>query len=219
MDITFSNELKEKLPYFQILAFSCDVDFGNSNSDLINEVETEVNNKYTFNDLLTIPEISVARKSYKKLGSDPNRVHLACESLYRRILKGNHLYQVNNIVDIGNVLSIKLKRSVAVLDYDSIIGDINVRVGTNLDEYYGIGRGKINVKGIPLYCDSISPFGCPTSDIDRTKITEKTKKILVMIICFEEKLLDESEKHMLLETGLSLFKNYASGRNAEIIKR
>ena len=105
------------------------------------------------------------------------------------------------------------------MDYDKIDGDVLVRIGTENDEYYGIGRGKINVKGIPLYCDNISPFGCPTSDIDRTKITEETKKILVMIICFEVESLTENKKQELLETGLSLFKNYANGRNAEIIKR
>ena len=219
MTITLCNELREKLPYFEVLAFTCDVDFNESDSELITEIEKEVNDTYSIEELLTIPEISTARKSYKKLGADPNRVHLACESLYRGILKGNHLYQVNKIVDLGNVLSIKAKRSVAVLDLDKISGDVFIRIGTKEDEYYGIGRGRINVNGLPLYCDSISPFGCPTSDIDRTKITENTKSILVMIICFEESLLEDNKKQYLLDLGLSLFKDNANGRNIEIIKR
>ena len=219
MTITLCNELREKLPYFEVLAFTCDVDFNESDSELITEIEKEVNDTYSIEELLTIPEISTARKSYKKLGADPNRVHLACESLYRRILKGNHLYQVNKIVDLGNVLSIKAKRSVAVLDLDKISGDVFIRIGTKEDEYSGIGRGRINVNGLPLYCDSISPFGCPTSDIDRTKITENTKSILVMIICFEESLLEDNKKQYLLDLGLSLFKDNANGRNIEIIKR
>lgn len=219
MKITISDELREILPYFEVLSFQCDVVFRESSEDVIKSIEDEVCSNYTLNDLLQIPEIDIARKSYKKLGADPNRVHLACESLYRRILKGNHLYKVNNIVDIGNVLSIKTKRSVAVLDYDKIKGDINIRIGTKDDCYYGIGRGKINVSRIPLYCDDISPFGCPTSDVDRTKITEETRKILVMIICFESSKLSVDSKQKLLDLGLSLFENYANGRNTEIIKR
>ena len=138
---------------------------------------------------------------------------MACESLFRRLVKNNGLYRVNNVVDAGNVLSLELAKSTAVLDYEKIEGDINIRIGTTDDIYYGIGRGLINVSNIPLYVDKNSPFGSPTSDTERTSITSSTKKILLMVICFDN-LDDERIKEVSLDT----FKKYAYAQNIEEIE-
>ena len=126
------------------------------------------------------------------------------------------MYRVNNAVDAGNVLSIELAKSTAVLDYDKLQGDIYIRIGTCDDIYYGIGRGLINVTNIPLYVDEVSPFGSPTSDTERTSITLDTKKILLMVICF-----DELDKDKIKDISLNIFKKYAYASNIneiEIIK-
>ncbi|MGN1295897.1 MAG: B3/4 domain-containing protein [Bacilli bacterium] len=214
MNVIITKELTSKLEQFDICGFTCSVKVEDSESvkELVNQTQQDVVRNYQFSDLLTIPEIDDDRKGYKTLKADPNRVHLAVESLYRRILKGNDLYLVNNLVDIGNVLSIKTKRSVAVLDYDKIVGPVKIKVGNSDMEYYGIGRGKINITNLPIYCDDISPFGCPTSDTTRTMITSETKSILVMIICFQK-----SNKDELLDLGISLFEKYGFAQNIEKI--
>ncbi len=133
--------------------------------------------------MITIKEAAKdARDAYKAYGKDPSRYRLATESLYRRLSKGNKLYRINNVVDIGNILSLEFRKSVAVLDYDNIQGDINIRLGKSSDEYFGIGRGKLNIENIPLYEDSIGPFGSTTSDTERTMITNKTSKIAFAVI-------------------------------------
>ena len=86
-------------------------------------------------------------------------------------------------MDIGNVLSARTQRSVAVLDEDKIQGDILIRIGQD-EPYEGIGRGNINIENIPVYCDEVGPFGTPTSDTPRTRITEETKTILLFITSF-----------------------------------
>ena len=141
------------------------------------------------------------------------RYRLACESLFRRLVKGNGLYRVNNVVDAGNVLSIELAKSTAVLDYDKLQGDIYIRIGTIDDIYYGIGRGLINVTNIPLYVDEVSPFGSPTSDTERTSITMDTKKILLMVICF-----DELDKDRIESLSLDIFKKYTYATNIEKVE-
>ena len=55
----------------------------------------------------------------------------------------------------------------------------------------------------PLYCDEIGPFGCPTSDVMRTRITDETK-ILLMIICFSDKLLEQCR-----DTAIKMYTTYA----------
>lgn len=215
MLITIKKELSQVLPDFNIYAFSMDVKVEDSAiiDDKIKELENKINNEFILEQVLQIPSIKNARDSYKKLGKDPSRYRLACESLFRRLVKGNGLYRVNNVVDAGNVLSIELAKSTAVLDYDKIKGDIYIRIGTEDDIYYGIGRGLINVTNIPLYVDEISPFGSPTSDTERTSITFDTKKILLMVICFDNLDADIIEK-----MSVSVFEKYAYATNIQKIE-
>ena len=180
MKIQISESILNKLPNFDIIAMSMDVSFKETDELLLSEIkqyEKNIKEEYSLEDVLNIPLIKEARDGYKKLGKDPSRYRLACESLLRRLVKGNGLYIINNLVDVGNILSIDCKRSVAVLDYEKIQGDVTIRLGTSDDIYEGIGRGIINIENIPLYEDSIGPFGSTTSDTLRTSITKNTKKI------------------------------------------
>ena len=215
MKITIKKEISDILPLFNVHAFTMDVKVENSDiiDNKIKELENKINNELTLEQVLQIPSIKNARDSYKKLGKDPSRYRLACESLFRRLVKGNGLYRVSNVVDAGNVLSIELAKSTAVLDYNKLQGDIHIRIGTSEDIYYGIGRGLINVTNIPLYVDEVSPFGSPTSDTERTSITEETNKILLMVICF-----DELQKENIEEISLDIFKKYAYASNIEKIE-
>lgn len=215
MKITIKKEVSNILPLFNIHAFTMDVKVEDSTiiDEKIKELEKSINEKYSLEQVLQIPSIKNARDSYKKLGKDPSRYRLACESLFRRLVKGNGLYRVSNVVDAGNVLSIELAKSTAVLDYDKLQGDIHIRIGTNDDIYYGIGRGLINVTNIPLYVDEVSPFGSPTSDTERTSITDATTKILLMVICF-----DELDKDIIEDISLNTFKKYAYAKNIEKIE-
>lgn len=215
MKITIKNEISKVLPNFNVYAYTMDVKVEDSTiiNEKINELEQKINNQYTLEDVLQIPSIKNARDSYKKLGKDPSRYRLACESLFRRLVKGNGLYRVNNVVDAGNVLSIELAKSTAVLDYDKLQGDIYIRIGTADDIYYGIGRGLINVTNIPLYVDDVSPFGSPTSDTERTSITMETKKILLMVICF-----DDLDKENIKNMSLDIFEKYGYAINIKEIE-
>lgn len=215
MKIFIDKTISSVLPKFDVLAMTMDVKILDSNviEDLIVETENNIFNEYKLEDVLAIPFIKDARDAYKALGKDPSRYRLACESLLRRIVKGNKLYRINNLVDAGNILSIETNRSTAVLDLDKIVGDINIRLGNEEDVYEGIGRGIINVSNIPLYCDSISPFGSPTSDTPRTMVTDETNKILLMIICFNDGKKDEN-----IARAIDIFSKYANAKNIEKIE-
>ena len=215
MFVKIEKEILDKLPSFNIIAYKMDIDI--LSSDIIEEeikkYESMIKEEYSLEEVLNIPLIKEARDSYKILGKDPSRYRLAVESLYRRLVKGYGLYRINNVVDAGNILSIEVARSTAILDYEKIVGDVTIRLGKETDEYYGIGRGLINVSNIPVYVDSISPFGSTTSDTERTMITNSTKTILVFVICFSDKEIKEDK----LKT-LDIFKKYANARNIEEIK-
>ena len=219
MKIYIDKSITSILNDFNVLAMTMDVKTVESTiiEELIEKTEKRINEEYTLEEVISIPLIKEARDAYKKLGKDPSRYRLACESLLRRLVKGNHLYKINNLVDAGNILSIDTNRSVAVLDYDKIVGDVNIRLGTENDIYEGIGRGIINVNNIPLYDDEVGPFGSPTSDTPRTMITDETKKILLMIICFSERYYEENIKR-----AIEIYEDYCFASNItkiEVIRK
>ena len=207
-NVVIDQALKEIIPDYccAVLTFKMEVvDSDKALKTEIARLADEIEGSLTLESLLRLPRIHVARAGYKALGKDPSRYRLATESLLRRLSKGNGLYTVNNAVDIGNILSIKTQRSVAVLDVTKIQGDVLIRIGDN-EPYEGIGRGLINVKNIPVYCDDIGPFGSPTSDTPRTAIQKSTTNILLFIMSF-----DGTEGLMAdLELAKSLFQTFAS---------
>ena len=206
--ITISEELK-KLPFY-VIGYTMDVE--NNTTELVNnffnEVIADVKNKYQISDVVNIPKLKVSRDGYKKLGIDPSRYRLACESLVRRIVKGFEVYRINDIVDLGNILSIQTHRSVCVVDLDKIVGNILIEKGHKDDIYERINRGIINITNMPAYKDDISYFGTPTSDTMRTAVSDTTKSILVMIICFNDQDMETDE--LLL---VDLYKKYANASN------
>ena len=210
-DIVIDNLLKEKVPTYSCATLRFEMNVSESNHELKAEMEklaAEIADSLTLETLLKEPRIHAARSGYKALGKDPSRYRLATEALLRRLIKGNGLYHVNNAVDIGNILSIKTQRSVAVLDNAQIQGDILIRIGQD-EPYEGIGRGAINVENIPVYCDKLGPFGSPTSDTMRTSIKSDTKEILLFIMSFD----GAEGLHQDIELAKNLFQNFANVNN------
>lgn len=212
MKLTIDKKIKEKLPLFNIIAYTMDVDnlITEEVTKLLNQTIDEYSNICELKDVVNYGKIKNARDGYKKLGKDPSHTRLACEALLRRVIKNKSLYRINDLVDLGNILSIMTQRSICVVDKDKVIGDVYIRIGTKDDIYETINRGILNVENIPLYTDDISFFGNPTSDTPRTMISEHTNKILVMMICFDQEDL-EKDRELLIQ----LYKKYANARNIQ----
>lgn len=211
MNIKIDSVLKEKTPNFYVGVLEATVSIYREPKvdGLIEKLEQDINDSIDIKDVVNLPVIIDGRNAYKTYGKDPSRYRLAVESLYRRLSKGNKLYRINNVVDLGNILSIKTRKSIAVLDKDNIQGDVLIRLGKETDKYEGIGRGSLNITNIPLYEDAIGPFGSVTSDTTRTMITDETNSILLLIISFSGKESLESE----LETAKNLYSEYAQASN------
>ena len=54
-------------------------------------------------------------------------------------------------------------------------------VGRADELYQGIGRGQLNIEGLPVYRDKIGGIGTPTSDEERTKIEMNTADLLMLV--------------------------------------
>ncbi|TCO08792.1 B3/B4 domain-containing protein [Natronoflexus pectinivorans] len=127
------------------------------------------------------PVVAATKNAYRILGKDPNRYRPAAESLLRRLALGKGLYQVNNMVDILNMVSVKSGFSIGGYDADKISGNISFGVGKTDEPYEGIGRGVLNIENLPVFRDEIGAFGTSTSDSVRTMVTENTTRFLLII--------------------------------------
>lgn len=136
----------------------------------------------TTESLKEIASIAATRRVYKACGKDPSRYRPASEALIRRILQGKGLYQLNTLVDLVNLASIAFGYSIGGFDADKFEGNtLTLGIGREGEPYEGIGRGMINIQGLPVYRDAKGGVGTPTSDNERTKISEHTSHLLVLI--------------------------------------
>ena len=132
--------------------------------------------------LKAISGIEATRRVYRACGKDPSRYRPAAEALIRRQLKGKDLYQIDTLVDLVNLASIRYGYSIGGFDADKFRGDtLTLGVGREGEPYEGIGRGMINIAGLPVYRDAVGGVGTPTSDNERTKIGLSTTHLVVLI--------------------------------------
>ncbi|MBO4849715.1 MAG: hypothetical protein J5529_02300 [Prevotella sp.] len=132
--------------------------------------------------LKQVPGIEATRRVYKMCGKDPSRYRPSAEALVRRMLQGKPLYQKNTFVDLINLASIAYGYSIGGFDADKIVGDtLTLGVGKAGEPYEGIGRGMLNIEGLPVYRDEMGGVGTPTSDNERTKIDLETTHLLILV--------------------------------------
>lgn len=214
-NITISEELAEKVPDVVLSCIECDVQFQNLNSELWDEIQSkieELNKSLRVEEISKMPAVAASRRAYKKCGKDPARYRLSAEALLRRVLKRGEIYQVNNVVDQLNLVSISSGFSIGGYDADRIGGAVNFGIGKKDEPYEGIGRGELNIEFMPVFRDAKGAFGTPTSDSVRTCVTEHTKRFLMIIIAYER----TEDIEIATNQAQELLKKYAGATNFEL---
>ena len=213
--IIISNKLAAKIPDIELSCIECDVRMEEKNEILWVEIQNKIKELGTdlkVEDISKIPTISASRKAYKSCGKDPARYRLSAEALLRRVIKRNEIYQISNVIDLLNLVSISTGFSIGGYDTDKIEGDIIFGIGEKNEPYFGIGRGELNIEYLPVFRDDISAFGTPTSDSQRTSISIQTKKFLMIIINFGK----SSQLKNATNMAVDLLKKYANATNFEL---
>lgn len=212
--IEISNKILEVCPHFDFRAISCKVQNSDSNKELWNEIKEfsdRFSKKYKMSDINKRPTILATREVYKALGKEPNRYRPAGEALCRRIVKGMGLYKIDTLVDLINLVSLKHGYSIGGFDADKIDGNLVLGVGEENEPFNAIGRGLLNIEGMPVYRDNIGGIGTPSSDEERTKITANTSHLLIIINGYAgTDGLDEAAEYTI-----ELLKKYADAQKIE----
>lgn len=202
MEIIVGKEIENVCPNFVGACVEAKVKNSNFSQELWKDIDTlgeEFRNKLTVDTLKEFSGIAATRHIYRICGKDPSRYRPASEALIRRILQGKALYQINTLVDLINLASMKYGYSIGGFDADKIIGDtLKLGIGKEGEPYKGIGRGTINIQGLPVYRDDFGGVGTPTSDNERTKITINTTHLLVLINGYDgnEELVKQNAEYI-----------------------
>lgn len=195
MEIIVSKEIETVCPTFVGACVEAQVVNTPYCQELWDEIH-ELGEKYkatlTTESLKEMSGIAATRKVYRACGKDPSRYRPASEALIRRMLQGKTLYQIDTLVDLVNLASIAYGYSIGGFDADKFEGEtLTLGVGKAGEPYEGIGRGMINIEGLPVYRDEKGGVGTPTSDNERTKMELKTTHLVVLINGY-----DGNEQHV-----------------------
>lgn len=185
MKIIVSKEIETVCPTFVGACVEAQVENSAYSQALWNEINS-LGEKYrqtlTTESLKNMSGIAATRRIYRTCGKDPSRYRPASEALIRRMLQGKQLYQIDTLVDLVNLASIAYGYSIGGFDADKFQGDtLTLGVGKAGEPYEGIGRGMINIEGLPVYRDEKGGVGTPTSDNERTKMELSTTHLVVLI--------------------------------------
>lgn len=183
--ILLSDDIRGRCPEFVGAALGMDIRnsaFCPALWDEIGRFQTAYRTRHTPDSIKEMPAIQATRTAYKRCGKDPSRYRPSGEALVRRLLKGHDLYRVNTVVDLINLASIAFGYSIGGFDEDRIQGDtLTLGIGREGEPYEGIGRGPLNIEGLPVYRDAAGGIGTPTSDHERTKLHLDSRRLLALV--------------------------------------
>jgi lysyl-tRNA synthetase class 2 len=174
---------------------------------LLRKTEEEVRQKYTVENLATLPKIADWREAYRKFGFSPSAHRSSIEALLRRVLQGKELPSISPIVDLYNIVSLKYVLAAGGDDLDKVEGGISLTVadGTELFVMLGTNKPEPIKKGEVIYRDDKEVL-CRSwnyRECEKTKITEHTKNVCLVLEGLEQTSSEEIQtaigelKHLL----------------------
>lgn len=194
-DIKFDPAISELWPQYRVIEVECSVTNRPTSDELWAELERFAESFRSLHEMPDInrrPAIDATRRAYKRFGKEPNRYRPSAEALCRRMVKGLDLYRSLSVIDLINLLSVMTGHSIGGFDADKVVGGrITLGVGRDGEPYEAIGRGQLNIAGLPVWRDDAGGIGTPTSDNERTKLSPYTRRLLMTINVFGTEMPDE----------------------------
>lgn len=215
--LVVSDEIRAKAPALRVLQIEAEIENPDTPEALWAELEAlaaDVHGRYAMEMVNKRPAIAATRTAYKACGKEPNRYRPSSEALMRRMVKGLELYRTAAVIDLINLLSVACGHSIGGFDADRIDGDtVTLGIGREGEPYEAIGRGPLNIAGMPVWRDNTGGIGTPTSDNERTKLSPSTRRLLMIVNMYG----DEMPVADIEALARRLLVTYASAKNIQTI--
>ncbi len=219
LSITRSSDFATRVRLFQGTFLHCAVTNAPTSPALLDEMNAfcaQLRQSLTPDSLKAVSGIAATRAAYKACGKDPSRYRPASEQLARRVLQGKDLYSVDTLVDLGNLVSLFSGYPTGLLDAGRIVGDhLELGIGRAGEPYEGIGRGSLNIEGLPVYRDALGAVASPTSDSTRTMLSADTTQLLFIINGYDG---DTMQMARTVDYALELLHRYAAAHEVQVVE-
>ncbi|MGQ9459659.1 MAG: B3/B4 domain-containing protein [Candidatus Bathyarchaeaceae archaeon] len=188
MEVKIDIQLKTRFPDLKVL--TCEikgVKVEKRNVELEkfeNQIINHVRERYDLESLKDGLTFRAYRDFFWKIGIDPTKIRPAAEALIRRVLAGRTLPRINTLVDAYNLASIKTEIALAAFDADKLKGELVMRFAEKGEKFLGIGMEKpMLLKGDEIVVSDSEKLVAvyPYRDADNTKITGKTKNVMLLV--------------------------------------
>ncbi len=213
--LVVSDEIRAKARALRVLQIEAEIENPDTPEALWAELEAlaaDVHGRYAMEMVNKRPAIAATRIVYKACGKEPNRYRPSSEALMRRMVKGLELYRTAAVIDLINLLSVACGHSIGGFDADRIDGDtVTLGIGREGEPYEAIGRGPLNIAGMPVWRDNTGGIGTPTSDNERTKLSPSTRRLLMIVNMYG----DEMPVADIEALARRLLVTYASAKNIQ----
>lgn len=120
-EIKVSKEIKDACPVFAGAAVYAAVKNTAYSEGLWQEIDAftrQLTSTTQMEDIKHQPVIFATREAYKRCGKDPGRYRPSAEALRRRLMRGIPLYQIDTLVDLINLVSLRTGHSIGGFDAD-----------------------------------------------------------------------------------------------------
>jgi len=178
---------------------------------------TQIRRNFILEQLKDHPVVRRYRDFYwRDLGIDPTKVRPAGEALIRRVLQGNQLYRINNVVDAYNLASLRTGLAFGVFDWNVLAPPLTVRFAQPGEPFLGIAmRDSTVLTGRELLLtDSQAIVSVhPYRDADRSKVTQQTSRLLILTGGVPN--LDDNTVEAGLRVAIDYITRVAGGRASE----
>ena len=147
--------------------------------DLFKEIRSKNNLEHLSRD----PILQSYRSLHWAHGIDPTKMRVSSEAVLRRVLQGENLWRISNLVDIVNLSSAYHKIPIGLIDEDKVSGQLTVRIAKRGEVFQRIGGESIKCRGREIVvADEIGIvcYGFAIHDSERTKVTSTTKKVFML---------------------------------------
>ncbi len=189
MNLKINSELKTAFPGLSVLALHINgVKIQKRDTELEKFKVTltqQIRNEYDLDTVKDHPTFRAYRDFFWSIKIDPTKIRPAAEALIRRILARKTLPCINTLVDAYNLASIKTRIALATFDADKLEGDLLMRFAKEREQFSGICMEKpLMLRGGEIVVSDKEKLVAiyPYRDADNTKVTEKTKNIM-MLVC------------------------------------
>lgn len=143
----------------------------------------EICENINLEDLTRDPLIRSYRVWHWTYGMDPTKKRGSSEAVLRRVLQGENLWRISDLVDIANLASAYHKIPIGLIDASKIEGQLALRIAKKAEIFHRIGGETIECRGreIVLADDiGIICYGYAIHDSDRTKVTRESQEVLLL---------------------------------------